>query len=103
LLTGLLLGFFKSLKERINGLKLGRKNCPTLGGVEKALFQDRICNFRRQGPAALGVLTTLLGIAWHVTHSPDTYPRAQSIPKSGTSVKKVAVQCNIASAKRAPA
>ena len=37
-LPNFLLGLFKRLKERVNGLKLGCKNCPTLGGVEKALF-----------------------------------------------------------------
>jgi len=37
-LTRLLLWLFKSIEERVNGLKLGRKNCPTLGSVGKALF-----------------------------------------------------------------
>jgi len=30
--------FLQGFEERVNGLKLGCKNCPTLGGVDKALF-----------------------------------------------------------------
>jgi hypothetical protein len=37
-LPNFLLGLFKRLKERVNGLKLGCKKCPTLSGVGKALF-----------------------------------------------------------------
>jgi hypothetical protein len=37
-LPRLLLGFFQRFEERVNGLRLDCKNCPTLGGVEKALF-----------------------------------------------------------------
>jgi len=37
-LSSFLLEFFEGFEERVNGLKLGCKNCPTLGGVEKALF-----------------------------------------------------------------
>jgi len=37
-LSSFLLEFFQGFEERVNGLKLGCKNCPTLGGVEKALF-----------------------------------------------------------------
>ena len=83
----------------MNGLKLGCKNCPTLGGVEKALFQDGIGNFRREGPATLGVLATSFGIAWHVTHSRTHTPVLKLIPKSDVLVKKVVVRRNIALAK----
>src|SRR5436190_10322852 len=47
------------------------------------------CHFRRQGPAALGVLTTLLGIAWHVTHSrthasmPNLIPNFRCVRQEG--------------------
>jgi hypothetical protein len=37
-LPSLLLAFFERFEERVNGLKLGGKNCPTLGSVGKALF-----------------------------------------------------------------
>jgi hypothetical protein len=37
-LTRLLLGLFESIEERVNGLELDGKNCPTLGSVSKALF-----------------------------------------------------------------
>jgi hypothetical protein len=33
---------FERFEQRVNGLKLGCKNCPTLGSVGEALFQDGI-------------------------------------------------------------
>jgi hypothetical protein len=84
---------FKRFEQRVNGLKLGCKNRPTLGSVGEALFQDGIANFRGQGPAPLGVLATSFGIAWHVIHSrTHTPPCFELIPKSDVLVKKVVVQ-----------
>ena len=37
-LPSFLLAFFERFENRVNGLKLGCKNCPTLSGVGKALF-----------------------------------------------------------------
>jgi hypothetical protein len=37
-LPSFLLAFFERFEKRVNGLKLGCKNCPTLGSVGKALF-----------------------------------------------------------------
>jgi hypothetical protein len=37
-LPSFLIGLFKRLKERVNGLKLGCKKCLALSGVGKALF-----------------------------------------------------------------
>src|SRR4029079_2724752 len=98
-LPNFLLRLFKRLKERVNGLKLGCKKCPTLSASVSLSFKTGLVISEPRPSSAWRARD----IAWDrlacdhraIGHTPVL----KSIPKSDVLVKKV-VRRNIAPAKR---
>jgi hypothetical protein len=49
----------------VSSIQVGGQCCPTLGYLNKAIFDFGASCFARQRPTAFGVLSTLFGITGH--------------------------------------